>query len=114
MKKYIFVIIIWLLIIFAGFIKISSELPDFIKNKSSVQVTFSTHPFNLKFETSKYIIYINNQAVVNIEKGITNTYYYLYKKLINWGNYLIRKIIGFHFALHYIYIDINSVTYGII
>lgn len=92
MKKYVIVIVIWLLIIFAGFIKISSELPDFIKNKSSVEVTFSMRPFNLKFETSKYVIYINKQAVNNIKKNIVNTFYYLYKTIINEKNSLFKKL----------------------
>lgn len=114
MKKYIFLILIWLLVIFAGFIKISSELPDFIKDKSSIKVTYNSKPFNLKFETSKYIIYLNDQAFTNIKNNIVNTFNYFYKKIIYGKNHITDKIRSFLLISNIIFVDTSTSTYGII
>lgn len=68
MKKIKFILIISLcfLIVGYGFVKISSDLPDFIKNRSYVKVSFEPNPFDLKFDIGNYIIYINNDAFKNI------------------------------------------------
>ncbi|MBL4935182.1 hypothetical protein JK636_05360 [Clostridium sp. YIM B02515] len=68
MKKIKFIIIFSLcfLIVGYGFIKISSDLPDFIKNRSYIKVSFHPNPFDLKFDIGNYIIYINNDAFKNI------------------------------------------------
>ncbi|ERI90252.1 hypothetical protein HMPREF1982_04005 [Clostridiales bacterium oral taxon 876 str. F0540] len=68
MKKIKFVTIFFVcfMIVGYGFIEISSGLPDFIKNRSWVKVSFKEDPFDLKFDIGNYIIYINSDAFRNI------------------------------------------------
>lgn len=69
MKKtrYILVFFCCVAIISYGFIKISSELPNIIKEKSSIKVNYNRRPFDLNIDTNKYIIYINEQVIDNIK-----------------------------------------------
>lgn len=68
------ILIIFVLIISFGFIKVSSNLPRFIKNNSKLKVFFTEKPFNLTFETDRYILYINDNAINNIKENIFETY----------------------------------------
>lgn len=57
-----------------GSIKVSSSLPNFIKNKSKVKIFYTNKPFDLTFETDKYVIYINEKAIHNINDGVSSTF----------------------------------------
>ena len=69
MKKlrYILVFFCCITIISYGFIKISSELPNIIKEKSSIKVNYNRRPFDLNINTNKYILYINEEVIDNIK-----------------------------------------------
>lgn len=68
--KYIIVILLSITIICSGFIKVSSELPDFIKDRSSFKVTYNKNPFDLQITFGDYILYINKKAFDNIKSKI--------------------------------------------
>lgn len=67
--KYITLFLISFTIIFYGFIKVASGLPDFFKNKSSFKVFYNTNPFDLQFDVGEYRFYINNKAIENIKSN---------------------------------------------
>jgi hypothetical protein len=67
--KYIAVFLLSFYIIAYGFVKVSSELPQFIKDRSPLKVFYSQNPFDLEFDIGDYIVYINNKAVTNIKEG---------------------------------------------
>ncbi|WP_034868998.1 hypothetical protein [Clostridium lundense] len=73
-KGVISVIIIFLFVIAIGFIKVSSSLPNFIKNKSKFKIFYTSKPFDLTFETDKYVIYINKKAIYNINDRMSSTF----------------------------------------
>lgn len=70
--KYFMTAFVVIAIIFCGFIKVSSELPDFIKDRSPIKVTYSKNPLDLKFDIGEYVIYINKKAFDNIKNKIIN------------------------------------------
>ncbi|SKA75546.1 hypothetical protein SAMN05428976_102135 [Clostridium sp. USBA 49] len=70
--KYFTVSLFCVSVIFYGFIKISNELPDFIKDRSNIKITYNKNPFDLKFDIGNYIIYINKEVFYNIKNKITN------------------------------------------
>lgn len=78
--KYILVLFACITIIFYGFVKISSELPMIIKEKSDIKVTYSRGPFDLNIDTNKYIIYINEKVFKNIKDNTTNVFKSLSEK----------------------------------
>ena len=80
-KKYILVAIVFLSIVFYGFIKVSSTLPTFIKNKSNFKVYFSNKPFDLTFESKDYILYFNEKAINNIQKNMYSTF----DNIVEWA-----------------------------
>ncbi|MCM8710397.1 hypothetical protein M2651_05080 [Clostridium sp. SYSU_GA19001] len=65
--KYIMIFVLIFGILVYGFIKVSSELPMFIKDRSSLKVTYEKNPFNLEFDIGDYIIYINDKSICNIK-----------------------------------------------
>jgi hypothetical protein len=69
MKKFRYILVFFccVIIISYGFIKISSELPNIIKEKSSIKVNYTRRPFDLNIDTNKYIIYINEKMLNNIK-----------------------------------------------
>lgn len=73
-KSVIVVIIIFIFIVSIGFIKVSSSLPNFIKNKSKIRVFYNNRPFDLTFETDKYVVYINENALSNISNSVNSTF----------------------------------------
>lgn len=72
--KYISVFFLVFVIISYGFIKVSSGLPEFIKDRSSIKVTYKQNPFDLEVDVGKYIIYLNDEALKNMKN---NTIYFL-------------------------------------
>ncbi|WP_127836411.1 hypothetical protein [Clostridium prolinivorans] len=70
--KYFTVSLFCVSVIFYGFIKISNELPDFIKDRSNIKITYNKNPFDLKLDIGNYIIYINKEVFYNIKNKITN------------------------------------------
>lgn len=70
--KYSFVILIAIIIVSYGFIKVSNELPLFIKDRSPVKVTYSKSPFDITIDIGDYIIYLNSKALSNIKNAITS------------------------------------------
>lgn len=65
--KYIIVFTSCFIFIFYGFIKISSGLPNIIKEKSAVRVSYNNNPFDLNIDTNNYNIFINDKALNNIK-----------------------------------------------
>jgi hypothetical protein len=68
-SKYIFTFIISLSIVVYGFITVSNVLPDFIKDRSYLKVTYKSKPFDLQFDIGDYIVYLNSKALDNYRKG---------------------------------------------
>lgn len=67
--KYLAVLLLSFCIFSYGFVKVSSELPQFIKDRSPLKVSYSQNPFDLEVDIGDYIVYINNKAVMNIKEG---------------------------------------------
>lgn len=65
--KYTAVFVLILGIIGYGFIKVSSELPLFIKERSPLKVSYNKKPFDLRFDIGDYVVYINDKAINNIK-----------------------------------------------
>lgn len=77
--KYIFLFFICTFIVFYGFITVSNVMPDFIKDRSSFKVTYTSKPFDLEFDVGDYIVYLNSKTVENYKTEASN----LAKKLLN-------------------------------
>ncbi|MEW9096686.1 MAG: hypothetical protein AB2417_16515 [Clostridiaceae bacterium] len=80
-NKYIIVFILSLFIVLIGFLKVSSALPTFIKNKSNFKVYFSEKPFDLTLETKNYIIYFNEKSIDNIQNSVHETF----NQIVQWS-----------------------------
>jgi hypothetical protein len=72
--KHITVIILFISIVSYGFIKVSSELPQFIKERSLVKVTYISKPFDLSLDIGDYIIYVNSNSMSNIKNAAVNVF----------------------------------------
>lgn len=70
--RYVFVLFICIGIIMYGFITVSNVMPDFIKDRSNLKLSYTKKPFDLEIDTGDYIIYMNSKAVENYKKGIGN------------------------------------------
>jgi len=68
-SKYFFIFFISFSIVFYGFVTVSNVLPDFIKERSTFKVSYSSKPFDLQFDIGDYIVYLNSKAVDNYKKG---------------------------------------------
>lgn len=73
-RSVIITIVIFVGIITIGFIKVTSSLPNFIKNKSNFKVFYTNKPFDLTFETDKYVIYINEKALHNVNNSVNSAF----------------------------------------
>ncbi|WP_125152572.1 hypothetical protein [Clostridium rectalis] len=71
-KTVLRLLVVFFIVIFIGAIKVSSTLPNFIKDNSKFKVIYNTKPFNLTFETDKYIFYINKKSIDNIKNYMNN------------------------------------------
>lgn len=80
-NKYVIVVILALFIVLFGFLKVSSALPQFIKNKSNFKVYFTERPFDLTLETKNYIVYFNKKAVNNLQNGINESF----NQIVEWS-----------------------------
>jgi hypothetical protein len=67
--KYITVLLIGFSIFVYGFIRIGNDLPQILKDKSSVAVYYNKNPFELKFHVGNYIIFINDKALENYKNN---------------------------------------------
>lgn len=72
--KHITVFILFISIVSYGFIKVSSELPQFIKERSLVKVTYKSKPFDLTLDIGDYIIYVNSNSMSNIKNAAVNVF----------------------------------------
>ncbi len=68
--SYITAFILFAAIICYGFIKVSSELPKIIKDKSKVKVYYTSKPFDVTIDIGDYIIYINDKVFKNLKNFI--------------------------------------------
>ncbi|WP_368488516.1 hypothetical protein [Clostridium sp. BJN0013] len=74
-KGVIAVIIIFTIIIFAGFTIVTARLPEFIKDDSNFKIDCSLSPFDFRVDMGEYSLYINNKIGYNFKNGT--------KKLVN-------------------------------
>lgn len=93
-KKIILVLMISVILISSAIIKVSSELPQFIKDRSNIKIYLNINPFDLRFDTENYIVYINQKALINIENNVENFFNNIYHKSINEGTYISEKVIN--------------------
>jgi hypothetical protein len=87
--KYAMMLFLFASIIGYGFIKVSTELPQFIKDRSPVKVSYRTNPFDITFDVGNYMVYINDRAAENIKDVAADAYESIsknnpVKKLIDW------------------------------
>ena len=64
------VVILFIAIISYGFIKVSSEITPYVKDKSAVKVYYSAKPFDITVDIGDYIFYLNNKVFKNIKNFI--------------------------------------------
>lgn len=86
--KYIIVFFISITIVFYGFITVSNVMPDFIKDRSSFKVTYSSKPLDLQFDIGDYIVYFNSKAVDNFKSETSN----LFKNVVS--NNPVKKFLN--------------------
>lgn len=67
--KYVILMLVFFTILGCGFIKVSNDLPQFIKDRSAMKVTFTSSPFDLRFDIGDYIVYINSKIFANMKDG---------------------------------------------
>lgn len=75
--KILILIIICLGIVTSGFLKISNDLPQFIKDKSPLKINYTLKPFDFSVDLDNYVVYVNEKAVSNIKNStleIINTF----------------------------------------
>lgn len=65
--KFALVAIICLSIVFIGFIQVNTNLPEFIRNKSSVIVNYTLRPFDFRIVYGDYAFYINTKIFTNLK-----------------------------------------------
>lgn len=62
--KYYILFIIVIVIICAGILQVTNSMPEFIKDRSSVRVTYSVQPFNFRMETKNYLITLSSKEIM--------------------------------------------------
>lgn len=69
-KKYRYrvIAILFFMIIFYGFIAVSSNLSDIVKNNSKIKVTVKKEPFSLEVDIGDYILYVNDKPLESIRQ----------------------------------------------
>lgn len=70
--RFVFIFVVSIFIVLYGFVIVSSELPKFVKEKANLKVFYSKNPFNVQFETDKYIMYVNKRVIDNIKEDTDN------------------------------------------
>ncbi len=75
-----------------GFLKVSDALPQFIKDRSPLKVSFNTKPLNITLETASHMVYINKEAADSIKNSAEEVIDNVSKnnpitKLINYYRY---------------------------
>lgn len=74
-KRFITVMVIFIMIIFSGFTIVSARLPEFIKDNSNFKINCSLSPFDFRVDVGEYSLCINNKIGYNFKNGT--------KKLVN-------------------------------
>jgi hypothetical protein len=72
--KHAMILVLFIFLICYGFLKVSSELPQLIKDKSPLKVSFQTKPLDITMETENYTVYVNKQAADSIKIAAKETF----------------------------------------
>lgn len=72
--KHAMIFVLFIFLICYGFLKVSSELPQLIKDKSPLKVSFQTKPLDITMETKNYTVYVNKQAADSIKIAAKETF----------------------------------------
>lgn len=75
--KYYVLSIIVIIIICGGILHVSNSLPEFIKDRSAVQVTYSVQPFSFRLETKKYLFTLSSHEITGYMNEARNRIRYL-------------------------------------
>lgn len=73
-SKYVIIILLSFCIIGYGLIKVNIELPEYIRDRSAVKITYNSNPFDLRFDIGNYIIYINGKMFGNIKQKTSKAF----------------------------------------
>lgn len=90
-KGIILVTAISFFIIVCGFIKISSNLPNFIKDRSLLKINYTFIPFDFRMELGEYSLYINRKVASNIRNSSIKLVNNVESKLYNNTSNLLNK-----------------------
>lgn len=91
-KRLIVILMLCIILIGCAIIKVSSELPQFIKDRSNIKVYLKLNPFDLRFDTENYIIYINEKAFKNIENNTETFFQNIGQEATNKSTYIKETI----------------------